>query len=170
MEFSGSLIIVSHDRDFLANLTEKTVEFKDKKLKEFLGDINYYLEKNNLEMLTQLEESFKNKNSIKKVEIIQSKNQTERLNKKNLQKEEGKAVKKIVKLESEIENLEKQIEEMSLLFQDAKFMSHAALAAEKQIEFENLQINLKIKLSDWEEQSSKLEEIKKQITEAEKIN
>ncbi|MCJ7466940.1 MAG: ATP-binding cassette domain-containing protein [Maribacter sp.] len=42
--FEGTLILVSHDRDFLQGLTNKVYEFKDKKIKEYLGDIDYYLE------------------------------------------------------------------------------------------------------------------------------
>jgi len=45
MNFEGTLIVVSHDRDFLQGLTNKVYEFKDKKIKEYLGDIDYYLEK-----------------------------------------------------------------------------------------------------------------------------
>jgi len=168
LEFTGALIIVSHDRDFLTGLTDKTIEFKDKKIKEFLGDINYYLEKNNLEMLTELEQSFKNNSNSKSVnkvaEVVATKTQADRQSKKNLQKEESKISKRIEKLESEIENLEKQIEEISLLFQDSKFMSHTALANEKRLEFEKIQSELKEKLAEWEDQSAKLDEITKQST------
>lgn len=161
VEFTGALVIVSHDRDFLAGLTEKTVEFKDKKIKEFLGDINYYLEKNNLELLTELEQSFKNNNPIKNV--VASKSQNDRQNKKTLQKEENKIIKKIDKIEKEIAQYEKTIADISLLFQDSKFMSHTALANEKRIEFEQIQTQLKEKLNEWEEQSVLLDEISKQI-------
>ena len=42
--FDGTLIIVSHDRDFLQGLTEKVYEFKNKNIKEYLGDVNAFLE------------------------------------------------------------------------------------------------------------------------------
>ncbi|KKM05029.1 hypothetical protein LCGC14_1758250, partial [marine sediment metagenome] len=42
--FDGTLIVVSHDRDFLQGLTDKVYEFRDKNIKEYLGDINYYLD------------------------------------------------------------------------------------------------------------------------------
>ena len=45
MDYDGTLIVVSHDRDFLSGLTDKTVEFDNKKIKTYLGDINYFLEK-----------------------------------------------------------------------------------------------------------------------------
>lgn len=53
--FDGTLILVSHDRDFLQGLTNKVYEFKDQKLKEYLGDIDYYLEQRNVENLREVE-------------------------------------------------------------------------------------------------------------------
>ncbi|MBT8289615.1 MAG: ATP-binding cassette domain-containing protein, partial [Muriicola sp.] len=44
INFQGTLVVVSHDRDFLQGLTNKVYEFKDRKIKEYLGDINYFLE------------------------------------------------------------------------------------------------------------------------------
>jgi ATP-binding cassette subfamily F protein 3 len=45
LAYDGTLIVVSHDRDFLSGLTDKTIEFSNKKLKTYLGDINYFLDK-----------------------------------------------------------------------------------------------------------------------------
>ena len=53
--FEGTLILVSHDRDFLQGLTNKVYEFKDHKLKEYLGDIDHYLEQRNIESLREVE-------------------------------------------------------------------------------------------------------------------
>lgn len=53
--FEGTLILVSHDRDFLQGLTNKVYEFKDQKIKEYLGDINFYLEQRNVENLREIE-------------------------------------------------------------------------------------------------------------------
>ncbi len=53
--FEGTLILVSHDRDFLQGLTNKVYEFKDHKIKEYLGDIDYYLEQRNVESLRDVE-------------------------------------------------------------------------------------------------------------------
>ena len=57
--FEGTLIIVSHDRDFLQNLTNKVYEFKDTKIKEYLGDINYFLEQRKLEDMRSVEKKEK---------------------------------------------------------------------------------------------------------------
>lgn len=53
--FEGTLILVSHDRDFLQGLTNKVYEFKDQKIKEYLGDIDFYLDQRNVENLREVE-------------------------------------------------------------------------------------------------------------------
>lgn len=53
--FEGTLVLVSHDRDFLQGLTNKVYEFKDHQIKEYLGDINYFLEERNLQNLREAE-------------------------------------------------------------------------------------------------------------------
>lgn len=57
--FEGTLIIVSHDRDFLQGLTNKVYEFKDTKIKEYLGDINYFLDQRKLEDMRSVEKKEK---------------------------------------------------------------------------------------------------------------
>ncbi|EPR72573.1 ABC transporter ATP-binding protein [Winogradskyella psychrotolerans RS-3] len=54
-KFEGTLILVSHDRDFLQGLTDTVYEFKDQNIKEYLGDIDFYLEQRNLENLREAE-------------------------------------------------------------------------------------------------------------------
>ncbi len=53
--FEGTLILVSHDRDFLQGLTNKVYEFKDKKIREYLGDIDFYLEQRKAENFRAIE-------------------------------------------------------------------------------------------------------------------
>ncbi len=54
-KFEGTLILVSHDRDFLQGLTKSVYEFKDQKIKEYLGDIDFYLDQRNVENLREIE-------------------------------------------------------------------------------------------------------------------
>lgn len=104
--FEGTLILVSHDRDFLQGLTSVVYEFKDHKIKEYLGDIDYYLERRKLENMRQVEETTKEKPATKKNEKAkltyeQQKNQ--------------KALKnRINKIESKISKLEKKIEDKDM--------------------------------------------------------
>ena len=60
IDYKGSLIVVSHDREFLQGLTNKTIEFKKGKIKEYPGDINEFLEQQQIESLDLLELSQKN--------------------------------------------------------------------------------------------------------------
>ena len=55
VEYDGSLIIVSHDREFLQGLTKKVYEFKDRNIKEYLGDINHFLKEKKIENFKELE-------------------------------------------------------------------------------------------------------------------
>jgi ATP-binding cassette, subfamily F, member 3 len=54
-KFEGTLLLVSHDRDFLQGMSNLVYEFKDQKIKEYLGDINYFLEQRNLENMREVE-------------------------------------------------------------------------------------------------------------------
>ncbi|TDU42763.1 ATP-binding cassette subfamily F protein 3 [Gelidibacter sediminis] len=53
--FEGTLILVSHDRDFLQGLTNSVYEFKEQRIKEYLGDIDFYLDQRNVENLREIE-------------------------------------------------------------------------------------------------------------------
>ncbi len=54
-KFGGTLLLVSHDRDFLQGMSNIVYEFKDQKIKEYLGDINFFLEQRNLENMREVE-------------------------------------------------------------------------------------------------------------------
>src|SRR5690554_1773310 len=96
--FEGTLILVSHDRDFLQGLTNKVYEFKDHQLKEYLGDINYFLEQRNLENLREAE----------KRTVVSSEPKTKRSagEEYELQKKLKSAKNKLSNVESAIASLE----------------------------------------------------------------
>ncbi|MDO8971047.1 MAG: ATP-binding cassette domain-containing protein, partial [Saprospiraceae bacterium] len=54
-DYNGTLLIVSHDREFLSGLTDRTIEFRDGHLKEYLGDVNYFLEKRQVDNMRDVE-------------------------------------------------------------------------------------------------------------------
>ena len=105
VKFQGTLILVSHDRDFLQGLCEKVVAFKDRKVTPFLGDINAYLEHQKLSSLKELEKKSKpfSENSSSKEN---DKNDFEK------QKEHRGIQQKIGTLERKITVLEKEIKEI----------------------------------------------------------
>ena len=97
--FEGSLIVVSHDRDFLQGLVEKVYEFRDHNIIEYLGDIDYYLERRKFENFREVEKVARTNQQLPA--------------KKNTSREEEKTLKriknKISKLEVSIADLEKEI-------------------------------------------------------------
>jgi ATP-binding cassette, subfamily F, member 3 len=55
MDYDGTLIVVSHDREFLGGLTNRTIEFRDRQLHDYLGDVNFFLEKRELDNMREVE-------------------------------------------------------------------------------------------------------------------
>ncbi|NNF86195.1 MAG: ABC-F family ATP-binding cassette domain-containing protein [Winogradskyella sp.] len=98
-KFEGTLILVSHDRDFLQGLTDKVYEFKDQKIKEYLGDIDYYLDQRNLENLREAE---------RRTVVAESRSETNKQDYKD-QKKLKSLNNRLSKIESKIQQLEKDI-------------------------------------------------------------
>ena len=146
-KFEGTLILVSHDRDFLQGLTNKVYEFKDHKLKEYLGDIDYYLEQRNVESLREVEK----RNVIKQ--------QPKESNKQSF--EEQKKLKslnnKLSSIESKISTLEKEIKSIDVelatnydkVVSDPKFFDI----------YQTKKDNLKTLMSEWETIQEELERL-----------
>lgn len=106
-KFEGTLILISHDRDFLAGLSDRVLEFKDKKLKEYLGDVQFYLEQKKLDSLRDLER----KTSPKREEKGTTQNAYQQQKKKKaLQNKLSKIEGKIVALEKEIKSINVELE------------------------------------------------------------
>jgi ATP-binding cassette subfamily F protein 3 len=103
LEYDGTLIVVSHDREFLQGLTDKTLEFRDKKLFEYLGDVNFFLEKRDLQNMREVEKSYIA--PAEKTPPILVSNEEKRRLQKNMQQSE----RKIQDLEKEIAIMENQM-------------------------------------------------------------
>ncbi len=103
--FEGTLILVSHDRDFLQGLTNKVYEFKDHQIKEYLGDIDYFLEQRNLDNLREAEK--------RTVETsTQGKENRTAGEEYELQKKLKSTKNKLSNVEASIASLEKEIAEI----------------------------------------------------------
>ena len=106
--FDGTLIVVSHDREFLQGLTSTVYGFRDKEIKEYLGDIDYFLEQHKMESLREAE-----KKTVVKVEKDTSKKEAHQLS-RGQEKELKKLNNKLSKIETEIADLETEIEKIDL--------------------------------------------------------
>ena len=99
-DFDGTLIIVSHDRDFLDGLVDKLYEFRDGQVKEHLGSVAEFLEKRKIENLQELERKFPDKKQGKKqVQSVLNEN-------KEKNRQARKVRERIASLEAEITRLE----------------------------------------------------------------
>ena len=106
--FKGTLILVSHDRDFVQGLCEKVISFKEREVKPFLGDINAYLEFQKLSSLKELEKK------TPKPRLEKKENDPDKYEK---QKETRAAQQKLEKTEKRIARLEKEIKEIDFELQ-----------------------------------------------------
>ncbi len=104
--FEGTLIVVSHDRDFLQGLTDRVYEFKDHRIKEYLGDIDYYLEERAVDNLREVE-----KREVKKVvEAPKTDNKKSYEDQKKLKSLNNR----LSKVEATINTLEREIKEIDV--------------------------------------------------------
>jgi ATP-binding cassette subfamily F protein 3 len=156
LQFDGTLIIVSHDRDFLQGLTNKVYEFRNKSIKEYPGDIYDYLNSRNMESLKELEVFAKEKKiSAKKETKTESKIKWERS--KNLDKKIRKVKKQIAALELAIEKLENEIVEVNLILSNPEENNERISSGEIYKDYDNLKTRLTSEMSKWEEFQIELE-------------
>ena len=107
-QFEGTLIIVSHDRDFLQGLTDKVYEFKNKNIKEYLGDIDFYLEQRAVANFREMEQQKETLSAPTKAA-----ESTEKLSFEQ-QKQQKAAQNKLNKIENQIAALEEELKQMDI--------------------------------------------------------
>jgi ATP-binding cassette subfamily F protein 3 len=100
-KYEGTLLLVSHDRDFLQGMSNLVYEFKDQKIKEYLGDVNYFLEQRNLENMREVE-----KKDVAKQDATKENNKTSYED----QKKNKSLYNRLSKIESQIKQLEIDIQ------------------------------------------------------------
>ena len=107
-QFEGTLIIVSHDRDFLQGLTDKVYEFKNKNIKEYLGDIDFYLEQRAVANFREMEQQKETVSTPTKAAASDEKLSFEQ------QKQQKAAQNKLNKIENQIAALEEELKQMDV--------------------------------------------------------
>jgi len=153
--YDGTLIIVSHDRDFLDGLVDKLYEFRDGKVKEHLGGVQDFLERRKLENLSELERHYKVAEE-KPVEVVQKKEEAkqEYQAKKYVSKEEKKIRNRISFLEKGIETIEAKMAEIEAVLSnpgpgdDVMELTRAYLENKRELDF---------KMEEWEKLNESLE-------------
>ena len=105
LQFDGTLIVVSHDRDFLQGLTTKVYEFKKPHIKEYIGDIYDFLEAKRIKELDELNK----KQGARQESVSVSQNRIDYEAKKKEDREKKRVEKEIKMLEDKIDALEKEL-------------------------------------------------------------
>ena len=153
LQYTGTLVVVSHDRDFLEGLTDTIYEFRDRQIHEFKGDIYEFLEHRKIETLKELEAVRKtsgtdsdNTVSQNKINYEQSKERERELRK--IRNAITKTEEEINFLENEISEKDRQLaEQPGIVVSDPDFYT----------KYESLKQKLDEAMVKWEELSEKLE-------------
>lgn len=150
--FEGTLILVSHDRDFLQGMSNLVYEFKDQAIREYLGDINYFLEQRNLQNMREVEKKVAVPKASRKVEkVVEVISYEDQKKQKALQN-------RLSKIESQVQELEKKIQkdDAKLAVDYEKLMQNESFFKD----YESKKKDLDSLMEDWELVQEELETLK----------
>jgi len=156
-DFDGTVIVVSHDREFLDELVDKVYEFGNKRVKEHLGGIYDFLEHKKIDNLQELERS-----SQKKASIIVDEQPTQSKLSYEAKKEQNRLLKKLEKqvsdTEANISKLENKISEIETRLATPEGSSDSSLYSD----YSDTKKQLAEAMDLWAGQTTELEELKKE--------
>ena len=147
IQYSGTLILVSHDRHFLSGLTDRVIEFSDRKIREYPGDIDSYLDEQEVTLEIPVKKKKKNVIIYKQKKEIDK--QLRFLNKQNKN------------IERKIENIEKEIKKFNELLSEVNKGN-----INNQIDYNDysrLNDLLNIQLENWEKNQNEINKITKNV-------
>lgn len=154
LQYNGTLIVVSHDRDFLQGLTTRLYEFRNKKIKEFRGDIFDFLEKRKIDNLAELE----HKNSRqKKNKGAGSKQKWEQ--KKEKERRIRKTENAIAKLEEKIAQMESRLKAVNEKLSNPEKHKDEIKSGALYVQHDSIAKEIEDHLGEWEVQHGKLEDL-----------
>ncbi len=162
LKYDGTLVVVSHDREFLDGLVDKVYEFRDGGVKEYLGGIRYFLEKRKVESMREIEARAP-RQSAEPVKATKGKIDYQQ------KKEMERAIRKT---QNGVEAIEKRIAELEAAIAgwDAKLADPAAHGIDVSdqsvfAEYEGLKQQLKYEEHEWEKLGYELELLQDQLRE-----
>ncbi len=157
VQYEGTLIIVSHDRDFLQGLTDKVFEFRNRKIKEHIGDIFDYLEKRKISDLKELEHKTK---QLKTKEDLPSDNKSKWLEKKEIDRRLRKLQTQLDRLESQIEQMETEQESVNHKLSLPDQFAEEVKSGELYRQHDQLAQKISDLYVQWEQLQSRIDELK----------
>jgi len=163
LSFEGTLVVVSHDRDFLQGLTNKVFEFRNNTIREYLGDVYDFLETRRINSLTQLE--YRNTPGNKAGGASEgSSNKKAYERRKELDREIRKMAARIGKCEQEIGVLETRVKELDGFFADPQAMAKD-VDGKHYKEYDNLNRKLAGLMKEWEELHLEMDRVQSERSE-----
>jgi len=156
-EYTGTLLLVSHDREFLDGLVNKVYEFRNKKIKEHIGGIYDFLQKKKIENLRILEKKDKLTEQPKEKNL--SENKQLYIERKEVDKLIRKAENSVKQCEEKIGKLEAEMEEISVKLSDPAQLNGDHSLFEK---YDLLKKQLETEMANWEKMNEQLDELKLQ--------
>ncbi len=157
LQYKGSIVLVSHDRDFLQGLTEKVFEFRNRSVREFPGDIYDFISSRQISSLTELESAGHSNVKLRKDTISKSKLSYQR--KKEHERELRKLQKQIEILESDIETLEKKSAAIEATMATPPLNNENVKTGDIFTEYQDTKSKLEKLVSDWEKLQTELEKL-----------
>ena len=151
MRFDGTVIVVSHDREFLDGMVDKIYEFRDGGVKEYLGGIYYFLEKRKVESLAEIERKAAPTTAAKEGAATSS-GKLSYEQKKEQEKQIRKLRKVVEAIEAELADIEAQIADYDARFASATEYNEADYRA-----YDELKNRYDRQMHEWEKASYELE-------------
>tara|TARA_B100000674_G_scaffold72871_1_gene50383 strand:+ start:40372 stop:42300 length:1929 start_codon:yes stop_codon:yes gene_type:complete len=152
LNYSGTLIVVSHDREFLRGLVGKVYEFKSQSIKEYAGGIDFFLEQRKINQLNDL-----NQVKSRTGKINKSSKSNDYTSKKELDALIKKASNKVAIAERKVSDLEERKTKIETKMSDPKFASDTHLFTD----FNHVEKELILKMEEWEQATEELEKLEK---------
>tara|TARA_R100000951_G_scaffold116177_1_gene126896 strand:- start:496 stop:1230 length:735 start_codon:yes stop_codon:yes gene_type:complete len=166
-QYEGTCVIVSHDRAFLDPIVDKVLEVQKNKVRTYLGNVSYFLDKKKEESEAQKNAAVQNqvKSSASEDGTLSRKEQrrieAERRNK--ISKHITPIKKKLERLEKEIEESENRKTEIEALMAEVDFYDNNEMVKKTTLEYEQLKMDLTDHYSKWEEYANRIEVIEQEI-------
>ncbi len=161
LKYDGTLIVVSHDRDFLDGLVEKVYEFRDKQIKEHIGGIYEFLQKKNVDTLQELSRKTKPaaNEKISSEQVKEKDSKESYLEKKEWDKQVRKLESQVTDIEAKISRIEREIEMTEHLLAVPEHVDMDELD-KMSTHYHQLQQDLEEEMKHWEQSTMELEKIK----------
>ncbi len=152
LNYTGTILVVSHDREFLRGLVDKVYEFKNRNVKEYAGGIDFFLEQRKISQLDDLNEVQVKSSSggnLDKSEVHKSKKELDSLIRK--------ASNKVATLERKVSDLEREKELLNSKMNNPEFASDTKLF----LRFNELEREMSRRMEEWGRSTENLEQLEK---------